>query len=384
MKLIKIILFVFTTSCTTIFGEGEAPIGLDRNTKLDSILNDAYKSTKVPGICIGLWVPYENSYTKCIGQARLRSNDSMDFKNHIRMGSITKTFTATLLMILAEKGLLSLDDPISKYGFENSPKPAVTLRQLVSMQSGLANFSFDANFQTELFTQPEKKWDIHGLIDLAFQKTLKNCPESPSYCFEPGTRFAYSNTNFAILAVILEKASGLSYSNLLKRYISNPLKMRHTYSPTDSKLPQPFSHGYTLQGSENNIARDATLSNPGWGLGSGHLISTMNDLKIWAKALGSGSLLNSRSAKNMFEFFNVPPNSKDQYYALGVGFKKGWWGHAGSIPGYNTQILYHPVKKATIVISVNHDEIRLDGKMISPAQWIADKMIVAVDSKPNS
>lgn len=375
MPFIVNILIIFLASCT-IFPDNKNTVETSESRpKLNQILEESFDYLKVPGICVGLWTKGREVFSGCKGKSKIDSDLDMDSQNYIRIGSITKTFTATLMMILSEKKYFSLDDPISKFGYAEAPKPEITLRQLASMQSGLANYSFDKSFQEDLFTNPDKRWDIHNLIDLGFKNTLKGCPNAPSSCFPPGTRFAYCNTNYAMIAVIMEKVTQMSYKDLLEKFIFTPLNLHKTHVPSGRHLPEPYTHGYTLQGTKNKEARDATHSNPAWGLGTGNLISTIGDLKIWAQALVRGSLISDESKKAMFDYHQVPPNKPEHFYALGVGFKNGWWGHAGSIPGYNTQIFYHPGLDSTIVVSVNHDDVDIDGSLMSPAQWIAGKFI---------
>lgn len=343
---------------------------------LDRLLEQSLEELDVPGVCAGLRVEEVGSYERCVGVARSGSDEPMHFDRHVRIGSVTKTVTATLLLRLMEEGALALDDPVAKY-VEGSPKPEVTLRQLATMTSGIATYTFDPGFQTALFHETEKSWRPAELLAIAAEETRAGCPNQPGFCFEAGEGWAYSNTNYLLLGLVVEAASGgQSYQSLLEKYVTGPLGMTETYRPEDGTLPEPFAHGYTVQtAGELGPRRDATYWNPSWGFGTGDLVSTPRELATWAEALGTGRLLEPETREIQRTKTILPPNTPEHAYAVGVGYQDGWWGHEGLIPGYNSQALYHPEARATLVVSVNHDLVEVDGEEVHPARRIADRMV---------
>ncbi len=171
-----------------------------------------------------------------------------------RVGSVTKTFTGTLILQLAEQGFLSLGDPISDYvdGVPNGSE--VDLGMLIMMTSGLASYTLDEKFQEQWFEHPDVAWTPEQLLALAF--------ELPPL-FAPGTEFSYSNTNFVLLGKVAEKVTGRSVDQLLAERIFDPLGLTHTAMPVSTELPDPHAVGYTMQGTAAGATEASDATN--WG-----------------------------------------------------------------------------------------------------------------------
>jgi D-alanyl-D-alanine carboxypeptidase len=184
--------------------------------------------------------------------------------------------------------------------------------------------------------------------------------ESPP-AFDPGTEFLYSNTNTVLLGLVLQRATGRPIGELYREQIIEPLGLRETSFPAaaDSSLPDPHAQGYTLQGQEDGEPAAATDWNPSWGFTAGAMISTLDDLLVYGRALGTGKgLLRPEQQTERLDSFlgeDVPPNTADRAYGLGIGREYGWLGHTGELPGYNTAVYYHPDLDATVVVEVNSD-----------------------------
>ena len=346
----------------------------DLVAELDALLDDTRTELDVPGICAILDVRFVGRYERCSGTAELGGTEPMTLDMHIRMGSITKTFTVTMLLQLVDRGAVALEDPISKY-VPDSPKPDVTLLQLASMTTGIASYTFDPGFQDTLFTETDKAWEPGEVLAIGAANTEAGCPHFPPACFEPGEGWAYSNTNIVLLGLVVEAVTGKSYAENLQELITNPLGLANTFRPADGTLPEPFAHGYTFQGAENGERREATSWNPTWGFGTGDLVSTTRDLARYAEALGSGVLLAPDTARLRETKVTLPPNQPDHAYAVGVGFFSGWWGHQGSLPGYNSYVLYRPDAQAALAVVVNNDGVDVDGTTVKPAEAIANRII---------
>lgn len=166
----------------------------------------------------------------------------------------------------------------------------ITLVNLANMTSGLASYTYNPEFLDLLFGQTDRFWQPMEMIDIAIADTIAGCPHATFQCFEPGTDWAYSNTNTVLLGLIAEQVSGKSLAELTQSMLLDRLGMSNTYFPTDETLPEPYSHGYTNQYDYPEFS-DATFWNPTWGWGTGNLISTIGDLRIWARALTNAGLL---------------------------------------------------------------------------------------------
>jgi D-alanyl-D-alanine carboxypeptidase len=156
-------------------------------------------------------------------------------------------------------------------------------------------------------------------------------------------------------------------AQLLRTMVFNRLGMSHTSYPSGNRLPRPFWHGYTIQGSEFGNALDATDWSPTFAAGSGAAISTLSDLHRWARAVGTGALLSP--ATQRARLVPNPASVKGgRAYLFGMGEDHGWLGHEGSFPGYNTDLQYLPSRNATIVVLANSDIG--DAENLSPVSTI--------------
>jgi D-alanyl-D-alanine carboxypeptidase len=268
---------------------------------------------------------------------------STDFYH--RIGSQTKTFTVTGVLQLADKGKLGLDDPIAKYidGVPEGDK--ITLRQLARMQSGLANFTDTDGFQQAFFADPYRNFTPQELLDFAFAEPMK---------FQPGEDFLYCNTNTVLLGLVVEKVSGQSLPDYIRDSITNPLGMSHTSFPTTNAFPEPHAQGYTVQTADGKEAT-ATDWDPSWGWAAGAMISTLDDMHIWAPALATGKLLTPKLQAERLQTVGAPGLPPQDGYGLGIFNLGGWIGHNGSLPGYQTVAVYLPEKQTSMVILINTD-----------------------------
>ena len=219
--------------------------------------------------------------------------------------------------------------------------------------------------------QPQRVWRPRELVNVGLALKVH---------FLPGEGLYYSNTNTVLLGMIIERVAGQSINEVFTKRIFNPLGLSNTIWPTDSAMPRPYSHGYTKQTLDGQQA-DATHWNPSWGYTAGQLISDLGDMKIWAKALGTGTLLSPEMQAERLASLKLPPLTT-RSYGLGITQENGWLGHTGSLPGYTTSVYYLPSKRATIVVLTNSD-ISSDDVRPSAAIFKALAGIVAPENAPN-
>jgi D-alanyl-D-alanine carboxypeptidase len=291
-------------SSTTTQQQGHK-LGMTPDTKaaLDAAFKKSFKESGAPGAVAAVRTP-EGTWVGTLGVADRASKEPMQADMHQRIGSVTKTFTVTLLLQAQADGLLSLDDTIDQYikGVPNGDK--ITLRQMADMTSGIASYTFNKKFQNELFSNPERVWTPEELAQIGIEDSPK---------FDPGTEFEYSNTNTVLLGLVLEKVTGEPIGNLYRKQIIEPLGLGETSFPdADPSLPDPHAQGYTLQGQSDGKPADATDWNPSWGWTAGAMISTVEDLLVYGRALGTGEgLLPPEQQTERLDSFLVvlPPNS---------------------------------------------------------------------------
>lgn len=265
--------------------------------------------------------------------------------DRFRVGSITKTFTATVLLQLQAEGRVDLDDPVEKWlpgvvrGNGNDGS-GITVRQLLNHTSGIYSYTEDPAFQERVFgpgflTHRYDTWTPRQLVDVA----MAHRPD-----FAPGASWNYSNTNFVLAGMIIEKITGRPYEQAVENRIIKPLKLRATSAPgTQSRMPQPNSGAFSkLSRSTEGPTYDVTDLNPSIAGAAGEMISDANDLQTFYRALLKGRLLPPAELKEMTTTVQVSPDFPQARYGLGLmwqrlGCGKEIWGHGGGIHGSTSE-----------------------------------------------
>lgn len=325
--------------------------------QLDDAIVNVKTEESVPGVIVGVWSP-QGDYLRAFGVADKKTAAPMKTDFYSRLGSETKTFTVTALLQLVDDGKLSLDDPISKYvdGIVNGD--IVTLRQMARMQSGIPSYTFSTDFQKALFADPKRPFTPQELVNyVAGQPAV----------FPPGQGWQYSNTNTVLLGMVIEKVGGKPLADFFKERIFTPLKMSHTIFPANQAFPEPHAQGYTVQDAANT-EQAATDWNPSWGWSAGAMISTVDDLRIWAPAMATGKLLKPQTQAERLQTVAIPEHPAQVGYGLGLFNIYGWIGHNGSLPGYESVTIYLPEKDTTVVVLLNTD---IDYKNAEPSTALA-------------
>lgn len=322
------------------------PHGLDPDLvgRIDRAVADVQQETGVPGVTVGLWFPGQGSYIRSTGVANTATGAPMKPYLNMRIGSETKTFTATAALELVDEGLVGLDDPIADYLDGVPDGRHITIRQLAEMRSGLFSYSADPDFVQALLSDPTRPFTPQELLAYAFKH--------PNV-FPPGAQFQYSNTNYILLGLLVEKLSGMPLADFIHQRVTGPSHLEHTLFPQGAEFPKPHAHGYTNQTLTGDIA-DTTHWNPSWGWAAGAMISDLHDLHHWAKDVATGTLLSRATQKEREKFITVP-GFDGAGYGLGLFNTHGWVGHNGSLPGYESVTVYLPEQKATMVILLNTD-----------------------------
>ncbi|WP_327321471.1 beta-lactamase family protein [Streptomyces sp. NBC_01210] len=311
--------------------------------QLDKAVTQVMREAHVPGVTVGLWAPGKGSYVRAFGVADKATGAPMSTGLNMRLGSETKTFTVTALLMLVDQGKISLDDPIGKYvdGVPNGDR--ITLRELAGMRSGLFNYSMDPDFFKALTTDPRRPFTPQELLAYSFKHPVQ---------FQPGEKFEYCNTNLILVGLAVEKVSGQPLAEYINRNVLAPAGLDHTLFPKAAEFPAPHAHGYTDQ-TATGKTEDATDWNPSWAWAAGAMISDLNDMRTWAGTLATGTLL--RPATQAQRLKMSPSGLPNTGYGLGIFNVAGWIGHNGSLPGYESLVVYLPESKATLVVLLNTD-----------------------------
>jgi D-alanyl-D-alanine carboxypeptidase len=303
----------------------------------------------------------DRSYTVTAGYADKLKKTPMRTSDVFPIGSTTKTYTAVLVMRLVAQGTSGLDDTVSKYlpgllRYGNQ----ITVRELLSLTSGLYNFGNDPGF-----TAPYLRgkfgfaWTPQQMVGFAATKPL---------LYAPGTQFSYSNTNYVVLALLAERVDGEPYEKQLRDYIFRPLELTQTSLPAGNKT-LPDVHGYTGQVESNGSAPvDTVRLTPSFAWSVGGIRATAEDEADFFRGLFSGKLLPKAQVAAMED-----TSASGGAYGLGLmpsgGFEGPWrsytkqitttcgraWGHGGEFPGYYQLPISSPDGSRQAVLFVNTD-----------------------------
>ncbi|MBP6507074.1 MAG: beta-lactamase family protein [Opitutaceae bacterium] len=253
-----------------------------------------------------------------------------------RIGSLTKQFTAASILLLEERGKLSVDDPISKYipGVPAAWSP-ITLRHLLTHRSGIPDF-------TALPAYP-REWKYSGPSPSMIFNWVRDQPLE----FSPGSKYQYSNTGYVLLGWIIEQVSGQAYREFVKQNIFDPLGLADSgYDSNTAIIPRRAS-GYNTGALGLRHANYIDMRTPH---AAGGLYATTGDLLKWTQALFGGKLLQPSSLEKMTNSF------RDGYaFGLSIGTKdeRKRAAHAGGIDGFGSFLAYFPASGVTIVVLAN-------------------------------
>jgi D-alanyl-D-alanine carboxypeptidase len=274
----------------------------------------------------------EDRVAEALGAARLEPRRAARVSDTTRVGSITKTFVATAVLQQVAAGRIGLDEPIERRLPGVVPGGgAITVRMLLQHTSGLFNYTDDEDAVRAQLADPTRHVDPQWMLDVAFAHPAG---------FPPGSDWSYSNTNYIVLGLLLEKVTGRPARTVLDRQIIRPLKLRHTYLATDGSWRGPHLHGYATPGAfGNDDYLDLSSWDPSWGWTAGALVSDPADLATFYRALMSGRLLPAAQLRAMTTTVRTP--APELRYGLGLYRLQTVcgpvWGHDGGIPGYLTE-----------------------------------------------
>ena len=289
------------------------------------------------------------------GYANLAAKQRMTPVARFRIGSLTKTFVATVVLQLAGEARLGLDDPVERWLPGLVPGGAqITLRRLMNHSSGLFNYTEDANFWAAARLQPRRVWAPQELVRVG---------TAHPPLFAPGTSWSYSNTNYIVLGLVVEAVTQRPLAQELEQRIFGPLGLSATSLPSRPPMPAPFAHGYVPRGSDvvpgtfKGKRFDATTTfDPSWIWAAGGIVSNGVDLTRFYAALLAGQLLSPGLFAEMTATFG------DSGYGLGLEREQlpcgTVWGHFGAVPGYLTAVLGRTGGGSVGVVMVNWDSGR--------------------------
>ncbi|MFF0575481.1 serine hydrolase domain-containing protein [Streptosporangium saharense] len=327
-----------------------------------------------------------------------RQDHLLTATDEYRMGSNTKTMVATLVLQLVAEGKLTLSDPVEKWLSGKVPNgKAITLRMLLNHTGGLFDYTEDPALRPSIVGRERRRWTPAKLLAVG----VKHDP-----LFAPGTKWSYSNTNYAAIGAVLERATGTSLANLVRDRIARPLGLNHTYYATDSTWRGPYAHGYerdaahmppevpvwfrNFAGPRRHGHVDVSGNDPGWGGAAGAMVSNAQDWARFSTALMSGRLLPAAQLAQMRATVPVDARQPDgPGYGLGIQTAATpcgtFWGHDGGIPGYLTTNITDRAGGRTASVLVSTEfwaEFETNPKLAKATQAFQSAVTCAMFGKP--
>jgi len=328
--------------CLACFGCGEPSFGADVESEMEQSIEQAMADNKVPGAIVGVWVPGWGTWVHTEGTADLATGCGIKPADKVRIASITKTFTATVILQLVDEGTLSLDDTVDRWAPEVPYSDQITIRQVCNHTSGIYSMTEDEDFDNALLDGPLGKWTFEEMLEV----TLKHDPYFP-----PGEGWHYSDMGYELLGLIIEKVTGNDVEQEIQKRVVEELGLTNTSFPYGPEMTGEYSHGYVER---DGILVDYTETDPSAPWAGGAIISNLYDLKTWVKALADGTLLGQATQEERLTWVDMPGMERfEGKYGLGICSFGGFVGHNGEILGYNSSMYYLPSKDATIVVLLN-------------------------------
>ena len=368
---------------------GTAEVTPQSSEALASILAASAEELMVAGAFAVVTTP-AGTVSASYGTTRLGESRTPRASDVFRIGSVTKTMTAAVILQQVQEEKLALTDPIARFvpGVPNGQD--ITIADLLQMRSGLQNYLDTDGFATVFDVDMTTVWTPQQLVDLGFGYPAVS---------EPDTAFDYSNTNTTLLGMVAEQVDGMPLADVLRDRLFDPLGMTDTELPsaTTTALPNalvegyqygifPINHRPLLSAEEQAAAASGTLQpdivsvqSPSWSWAAGGVVSTADDLMTWAEAMGGSELLGDTLHETWLDDVEpmdpANPQNGPQY---GLGIEQARFGpnrlyfHEGQLPGFNTFVASDPAHDVTFVIWTNLG-VSPDGQ--GPAKAIATDVI---------
>jgi D-alanyl-D-alanine carboxypeptidase len=365
------IVALILTACGSSHAE---PPSLDDT--LRPLVTSLMAKMKIPGLIVAVQTADRGSWQAALGVSDVATHTPMDLADHVRIGSITKSMTATVVLQLAQEGRLSLDDPLAPY-FPEIDTNNATIRQALQLTSGVADYT-TTEFLNSTAADPQRVWSPEELV-----ATVAGQPPM----FPAGEGWYYSNTNFVMLGIIAERVTGQSLAQLIADRIFGPLGMTGCSYPAaaDASIPWPSARGYMFGLDWGRAASppaplpplvDVADFNPSWAAGAGAAICTAADMSIWGRALAAGELLAPEMQAERLAW--VPAGDPNAKYGLGVVNIKGLVGHNGEISGYMSQTARRESDGTVIVVLSN---VMMAPDLTEPATAISELISEAIPAR---
>jgi D-alanyl-D-alanine carboxypeptidase len=337
---ISVIALVFSLSAAA---QQADLLSAEQRAAIDKAAEEALKSTGVPSASIAVVKDGKLAYVKAYGKAKLEPATPATPEMRYSIGSNSKQFTATAILMLAEQGKLSLDDKVGRFLPNLTRANEVTIRQLLNMTSGYQDY-WPQDYVMPTMLKP-----------VTAQQILEGWARKP-LDFDPGTKWQYSNTNYVIAGQIVEKITGQDIFTFLQQHVFTPLGMNTVANIDRAALPASDPIGYRRFAL--GPLRPAPKEGPGWLDSAGELAMTASDLARWDIAMIEQKMLKPASYKQQ-QTATLLANGTAYPYGLGVFVRMNNGhrdvSHGGEVSGFTSGNDVYPEDRAAVVVLTNQD-----------------------------
>ena len=339
---------IVAVGCASLSAHAQT-LPADLTDKIDKVVTDTLTRTGVPSASIAVVKDGKIAYVKAYGDARLEPKTPATSQMRYSIGSISKQFTAAAILLLQEQGKLSLDDKVAKFVPDLTRGNEVTIRQLLSHTSGYQDYW-------------PQDYVMPGMLKPTDAQQIMNTWARKPLDFEPGTKWQYSNTNYVIAGVIVEKVAHMPLLQLLQQRVFAPLGIKSTFDTDAGPLTENDPRGY-LRFALGPL-RPAPKEGKGWMFAAGELAMTAEDLAKWDVSVINQSILKPASYREM-ETDVLLKNGLDTHYGLGVDVNSQGGhraiSHGGEVSGFTATNTVFPDDRAAVVVLTNQDAASASG-----------------------
>lgn len=368
-KLLLLLMFcVFLGSCSG--NDAEQPL-LDES-ELKEFVRAEMAAYGVPGIQVCVRdITGNKTIAFSLGYSNLQTKAPLDNSTRIKIGSMTKSFTAMGILLLAQQGRIDLNDEIGKY--VNTASDAyrhITIKQLMNMNSGLRGYinDDDSDYITDLvIADPSRQFTPEELVAYGFALTDEQGMTGAS-------EFHYNNTNYILLGMVLENVSGMSFAEFVRQEIVEPLGLPATDVPLDNKYGNNVSNGYYINRKENTT-EDYSALDLSYVWSAGTVISTASDLCKWMTLIGTNRVVSGSVRAYVYDGLVIQAGGI--HYTSGLINEPDRLWHNGTVLGYHGEMCYLKNKGIAIAVLSNCSLAGIDG---DPIKEIMNEIIRRVNN----
>jgi D-alanyl-D-alanine carboxypeptidase len=338
---------------------------------IEDVITSYRTAQQLVGVVVSVDSGACDEWTAAWGEADIAGMVPLTSDHLMRAGSLTKSYTATLVLKLAEDGLLSLDDTLDAWGITVPSAGEITIRQLLNHTSGLADYQYNEDFDMAVNADPDRVWMPQELIDHAVALGPVG---------SPGEGYSYSNTNFIIAALVVEAAADQPYAAALRSRVLEPAQLEHTWVEGDETWTDAMATGYLT------VAMGAPQDTTGfyhasqvWSAGA--IVTTAEEQRTWIATLFTTDFLAPDSQMELVDFVPAPGTAG---YGLGVFAVEFGnvvaYGHNGACMGFQAGSFYDPGTATSVAVMQNQVQLDAMGSVAADPTVLAGMILETVDS----